>query len=147
MKQSSYPFSKTYFVLKFQPSRWTMAPSRPIFSFRSLNKLGPLVDNFKIALSDCAHTWNNPLTQVWLLSANFKDPFMSALIANRAYPIMLVYIARVRCTLANAKKKKWMPYGHQWILFFWVVALNSLESAADTTIVVGRILWLQKKTE
>ena len=33
---------------------------------------------------------------------------------------MLVYIDRVRCTLANAKKKKWMPYGHQQHLIFMI---------------------------
>ena len=41
---------------KFELSRWTVALSGPIFAFRSLNKLGPLVDDFKIALSDPAHT-------------------------------------------------------------------------------------------
>ena len=39
MKQSCYLFSKIYFLLKFQPSRWTMAPSTPIFFWQSLNKL------------------------------------------------------------------------------------------------------------
>ena len=38
IKQSCYPFSKICYVLKFQPSTWTMAPSRPIFLFWSINK-------------------------------------------------------------------------------------------------------------
>ena len=33
---------------KFELSRWTVALSGPIFAFRSLNKLGPLVADIKI---------------------------------------------------------------------------------------------------
>ena len=40
---------------KFELSRWTLAPKKPYFLFRSLNKLGPLVAYFKIAISGCAH--------------------------------------------------------------------------------------------
>ena len=42
MKQSCYQFSKIYYVLKFGLSKSILAPSGPIFVFRSLNKLGPL---------------------------------------------------------------------------------------------------------
>ena len=57
----------------FQPSRWTMALSRPIFSFRSLNKLSPLVGDFKILYTVCAHHAQDHLSQVWWTSVNFKD--------------------------------------------------------------------------
>ena len=49
---------------KFELSRWTLAPKKPNFLFGSLNKLGPLVDYFKIALSDPAHTLYDHLTEV-----------------------------------------------------------------------------------
>ena len=111
MKQSSYLFSKTYFVLKFQPSRWTMAPSRPIFSFRSLNKLGPLVDNFKIAISGRAHPAQDKFSQVWLTSVNFKDNLLQGNGRTVDNPYMPV----------NAKKKKWMqlPQGRILEQFLW----------------------------
>ena len=75
MKQSCYPFSKIYYVLKFQPSRWIIAPSRPDFSFRSLNKLGPLVDNFEIGYMVPAHTPQDHSTKVSSTSNNFQGYF------------------------------------------------------------------------
>ena len=109
MKQSCYPFSKIYSLLEFQPSRLTMAPSRPIFSFPPLNKLGPLVDYFKIAMSDCAHLAQDHFQQVWSTSVNFKDNLRAALCRTADNPICSMYDVHSN----NAKKKKWMPYGHQ----------------------------------
>ena len=40
---------------KFELSKWTIAPLRSNFPFPSVNKLGPLVADPKIALSDPAH--------------------------------------------------------------------------------------------
>ena len=40
---------------KFELSRWTVALSGPIFAFRSLNKLGPLVGDIKIGYAVHAH--------------------------------------------------------------------------------------------
>ena len=69
---------------KFELSRWTLALTKPIFSFRSLNKLGPLVEYFKIAMSVCAHPDQDKFSQVWSTSVNFKDHFNDALCLNRA---------------------------------------------------------------
>ena len=76
MKQSCYLFSKIYYILKFQPSRWIMAPSRPDFSFRSQNKLGPLGDNFEIGYMVPAHTPQDHSTKVSSTSNNFQGYFL-----------------------------------------------------------------------
>ena len=94
---------------KFELSRWTLALSGSNFSFRSLNKLGPLVTDIKITISGCAHTAQDKFSQVWSTSVNFKDNFLQALCRTVDNPICSIYDVRSN----NAKKKKWMPYGHQ----------------------------------
>ena len=49
---------------KFELSRWTLALLVPIFSFRSLNKLGPLVSYFKIGYMVPAHMGQDQFTLV-----------------------------------------------------------------------------------
>ena len=74
-----YGRQKIYLQTKFELSRLTLAPFRPIFSFQSLNKLCPLVAYPKIGLTVCAHMGQDQSTQVWLSSDNFKDNFSHAL--------------------------------------------------------------------
>ena len=62
---------------KFELSRWTLALTKPIFLFQSLNKLGPLEADHKFALSDPAHPPCDHLTQVWLQSVNLQDHFLN----------------------------------------------------------------------
>ena len=78
MKQSCYPFSKIYYVLKFQPSRWTLAPKKPIFPFLLLNKLGPLVAYPKIVISVPGHIGQDQSTLVSSQSINIQDHFSCA---------------------------------------------------------------------
>ena len=104
-----YGHQKIYVQTKFELSKLILALSGPNFLFRPLNKLGHLVDFFKIARSDCAHPAQDKFSQVWSTSVNFKDHFMDALCRTVDNPICSIYDVR----LNNAKKKKWMPYGHQ----------------------------------
>ena len=50
-----YGRQKIYLQTKFELSKLILALSGPNFLFRPLNKLGPLVDNFKIMYTVCAH--------------------------------------------------------------------------------------------
>ena len=63
---------------KFELSKWTIAPSRSNFPFRSLNKLGPLVRYPKTAMVVCAHMGQDQSTQVSSQSVNIQDHFMDS---------------------------------------------------------------------
>ena len=49
---------------KFELSMWTVALSGPIFAFRSLNKLGPLVEYQKTGMVVPAHMGQDQSTPV-----------------------------------------------------------------------------------
>ena len=68
-----YGRQKIYLQTKFELSKLILALSGPNFLFLPLNKLGHLVDNFKIAISGRAHPAQDKFSQVWLTSVNFKD--------------------------------------------------------------------------
>ena len=59
-----YGRQKICLQAKFELSRWTLAPLVPIFSFRSLNKLGPLVAYQKIGYMARAPIGSGPSIQV-----------------------------------------------------------------------------------
>ena len=59
-----YGRQKICLQTKFELSRWTLALKKPIFSFRSLNKLGPLVAYPKTAMVVPAHMGQDQFTQV-----------------------------------------------------------------------------------
>ena len=98
-----YGRQKICLQAKFELSRWTLALLVPIFLFQSLNKLGPLVAYPKTAMVVRAHMGQDQSTQVSSQSVNIQDHFDHALCRTVDNPY----------TPANAKKKKWMPYGHQ----------------------------------
>ena len=74
-----YGHQKICLQTKFELSKLILALSGPNFLFRPLNKLGPLVDYFKIAISSRAHTAKEKFSQVWSTWVNFKDHFCGAL--------------------------------------------------------------------
>ena len=58
-----FPFNVNF---KYQPIRTDMGSRAPsaILVFRSLNKLGPLVANYKIGSMNLAYTLQNQLNQI-----------------------------------------------------------------------------------
>ena len=67
-----YGSQKIYLQTKFELSRLTLAPFRPIFSFRSLNKLSPLVADFKISYMAPAEYGQDQFTKVPSQSINLN---------------------------------------------------------------------------
>ena len=61
---------------KFELSRWTLSPLVPIFLFRSLNKLGPLVAYPKTAMMVPAYMGQDQSTPVSSQSINLKGNFV-----------------------------------------------------------------------
>ena len=123
-----YGHQKIYLQTKFELSKLILALSGPNFLFRPLNKLGPLVDYFKIAISSRAHTAKEKFSQVWLTSVNFKNNFYKSL----CEPWITLYA--VQCTsLAyvvrspTLKRKSGCPTGIKKILrnmylkFSWLI--------------------------
>ena len=51
-------------LAKYQPIRTDMGALSAIFVFRPLNKLGPLVANYKIGSVNLAYTLQNQLNQI-----------------------------------------------------------------------------------
>ena len=78
MKQSCNLFAKIYFLLKFQLSRWSLAPSGSYFPFWSVNKHGPLVGYFKIVYMVHAYNAQEQFSLVWSTSTNFKANYLDA---------------------------------------------------------------------
>ena len=76
---------------------WTnKVPESAIFVFQSLNKLSPLVADYKIGSANPAYTLQDQLCQIWAHLAHLKIYF-SCKNPNCAYP------------LSNAALKKWRP--------------------------------------
>ena len=107
-KQRHFDFcEKTCTHTKFRPSRLTLPLSGSIFTFRSLNKLPQ-----QMALKKKNHDIPSGLviSTVW-------SSFIS--IGQSIVPLWYQKLwtahnhIRTCTTLANAKKKKWMPFGHQ----------------------------------